>query len=127
MRKETMTVKEFMNRDFKKERTAHKQKIVKYSLTIGSAVIFAGFGIPDLGFAASEIDAHAAQIYKKLLSVGKWIIIVKGAIETINNTLNGDSGSAKKSFLSYLVVYLMLKALPWAMNEVDAVFTGIEQ
>lgn len=121
---ETMTIKQFMSRDFKEENRQKRNRLIKHSIHVGAyALLF--IGIPDLTFAASGIDAAASSIYTKLLLVGKWIIIIKGAIDTINNTVQGDFGSAKKSFLSYLMIYMILNALPWAMNEVDNVFKGI--
>jgi hypothetical protein len=72
--------------------------------------------------ASSGIEAGAAQLYSKLLSIGKWIIIFKGGFDIIKNMASGDFDSAKKGFISYLVVYVFLFGLPWAMNEVDSIF-----
>jgi hypothetical protein len=72
--------------------------------------------------ASSGIEAGAQQLYSKLLSIGKWIIIFKGGFDIIKNMASGDFDSAKKGFISYLVVYVFLFGLPWAMNEVDSIF-----
>jgi hypothetical protein len=72
--------------------------------------------------ASSGIEIGAEKLYAKLLSVGKWVIIFKGGFDIIKNMASGDFDSAKKGFLSYLVVYIFLFGLPWAMNEVDTIF-----
>jgi hypothetical protein len=72
--------------------------------------------------ASSGIEVGAEKLYAKLLSVGKWVIIFKGGFDIIKNMASGDFDSAKKGFLSYLVVYIFLFGLPWAMNEVDTIF-----
>jgi hypothetical protein len=72
--------------------------------------------------AYSGIEAGAQQLYSKLLSIGKWVIIFKGGFDIIKNMASGDFDSAKKGFISYLVVYVFLFGLPWAMNEVDGIF-----
>lgn len=112
-----MSIKEFMGEDFKAKREEKAKAIVK----IAGCTLLITF-IPDIVFAESAIDRSASQLYDKLLVVGKWIIIIKGGIDTINNVVQGDFNTAKKSFLGYLVVYLVLQGLPWAMNEVDKVF-----
>lgn len=72
--------------------------------------------------ASSGIEAGAEQLYSKLLIIGKWVIIFKGGFDIIKNMASGDFDSAKKGFLSYLIVYIFLFGLPWAMNEVDSIF-----
>lgn len=101
------------------------KKVVKSTLskasvlgiTAATFIIFSG-----TVSASSGIDDAARGIYSKLLLVGKWIIIIKGGIDTVNNVVQGDFGTAKKSFLSYLVIYIILQGLPWAMDEVDKTF-----
>jgi hypothetical protein len=107
----------------KKER---RNKIIKTTVKVSalSTVIFLG-SYDFAGAASSGIDIHARELYNKLLLVGKWIIIIKGAIDTINNVVQGDFGTAKRSFLGYLVVYMILNGLPWAMDEVDGLFAGM--
>ncbi|MEK4355226.1 hypothetical protein MKX41_31025 [Paenibacillus sp. FSL R5-0475] len=82
-------------------------------------------GLPDTSHAATGIDAVADKLYKKLLNVGKWIIIMKGGIDTIQSAIQGDVQSAKKNFLGYLLVYVVLWALPWGLKQVDVVFADM--
>jgi hypothetical protein len=94
-----------------------------------SLVIMAA--LPEVTEAASAvsgtgIDAGANAIYRKLINVGKWVIIVKGGIETIKNAADGDFQSVKKNFLGYGVTYGILWALPWMMAEIERLFTEME-
>lgn len=79
----------------------------------------------DVTFAASSIDTAANAIYRKLLNIGKWVIIIKGGIDTIQNAVQGDLQSAKKNFLGYLLVYVVLWALPWGLKQVDILFSDM--
>jgi hypothetical protein len=108
-----------------REKKARNKKIIK---TASKAAVLTGtifLCSYDFAGAASGIDIHARELYNKLLLVGKWIIIIKGAIDTINNVVQGDFGTAKRSFLGYLIVYMILNGLPWAMDEVDGLFAGM--
>lgn len=119
---ESMTIKEFMQRDFKDERK-RKQKQLAIKITkvtvLGAGIFLLNF---DLVSANTGIDVAAQKIYSKVLLIGKWIIIVKGAIDTINHMVKGEADIAKKSFLGYLIVYIILQGLPWAMSEIDKLF-----
>ncbi|HSH53127.1 MAG TPA: hypothetical protein VK982_15490 [Bacteroidales bacterium] len=120
---ESMSIGEFAIRDFtlENEIKARKRiKIIKYSSITATFIL-----LPNTTFAATSLDQSARQVYSRLLSIGKWIIIIKGAIDTINHSVKGDFDTAKKSFLSYLVVYLILNGLPWAFNEVDKLFSEL--
>lgn len=87
-----------------------------------SAIIFAG---PDVALAANSLDVSGNMIYGKIVNIGKWIIIVKGGIDIIQNVTSGDFQTAKKSFLSYLLVYGTLFALPWGMGQVETIFKSM--
>jgi hypothetical protein len=107
----------------------------KIAYRIGAAtlvVLFAG-GFDMIAHAAAAVDPSTAgidegarKIYKKLISVGKWVIIIKGGFDTINSTVQGDFIQARKSFLSYLLVYIILLGLPWAFGQVELLFEGME-
>jgi hypothetical protein len=106
-------------RHFKKYGTAYKIAGVTVILLM-SAIPLGGGSVT--AFASSGIEIGAEKLYAKLLSVGKWVIIFKGGFDIIKNMASGDFDSAKKGFLSYLVVYVFLFGLPWAMNEIDGIF-----
>lgn len=102
----------------KVERHLNKYGVV-YKVAGITAICLASGGAV---FASSGIEVGAERLYAKLLSVGKWVIIFKGGFDIIKNMASGDFDSAKKGFLSYLVVYVFLFGLPWAMNEIDGIF-----
>jgi hypothetical protein len=79
---------------------------------------------PHSALAATNIDASGTRIYQKIVNIGKWVIIIKGSIDIIQNITAGDTQSAKKQFLGYLMVYGTLFALPWGMDQVQSVFQG---
>ena len=129
-RVQTMSIKEFMVTDFKElDRQENIRKRTKVIIIGGVICTIIAFSLIDPSVAmevsANTLDEKAGNIYKKLLGFGKWVIIVKGALDTINQTVQGDFGTAKKSFLSYLLVYVILQGLPWAMTEVDNVFNEL--
>lgn len=99
----------------------HYQKNRK--LYINVFIITAGIliGSYDIVFAGG-IDSGGKRIYSKLIEVGKWVIIIKGGIDTIQKASQGDFDGSKRSFLSYLLIYTILWALPWGMNQIDEVF-----
>jgi hypothetical protein len=70
----------------------------------------------------TSIDVSGRKMYAKLLGVAKWVIIVRGAWESVMSAVRGDNESAKKSFLSYTMVYLILLAFPWAMDQIEGFF-----
>lgn len=105
---------------------AHLKKHKITYRIIGTTIIIFASGIIDPSvYAATGIDAGGNRIYSKLVNLGKWVIIFKGGFDTIQNTLKGDLDMAKKSFLQYLMVYIVLLALPWSMRQVDTVFTDL--
>lgn len=94
-------------------------------------VMFAG-GLNIVAHAAAAVDPSTASIdegarmiYKKLISVGKWVIIIKGGFDAISATVQGDFIQARKSVLAYLLIYLILLGLPWAFGQVELLFEGL--
>lgn len=117
------SVSEFLHRNKEPFSAKVERHFKKYGFVykvVGTTVIILSIGAPAL--ASSGIEIGAERLYSKLLSVGKWIIIFKGGFDIIKNMASGDFDSAKKGFLSYLIVYIFLFGLPWAMNEVDSIF-----
>lgn len=130
---EKMSVREFLNGG--KEKEAWSVKVTKhfkkyglvYKIVGSTVIIFLASGGFDYALAASStIDKKANLIYYKLMDVGKWIIIFKGSIDTIKAVGNGDFDSAKKSFFSYLLIYILLLALPYGFEEIDKLFSNVK-
>ncbi|MDD9312618.1 hypothetical protein PUS82_15190 [Cytobacillus firmus] len=127
-----MSVREFLNgkdqETFQTKVTRHfKRYGTLYKIAGSTVVIFMTGGGFDYALAASSsIDTKANLIYYKLMDVGKWIIIFKGSIDTIKAVGNGDFDSAKKSFFSYLLIYILLLALPYGFEEIDKLFSNVK-
>ena len=98
-----------------------KEMIIK----VAGITLFLLIGLPGTSHAATGIDIVADKLYKKLLNVGKWVIIIKGGIDTIQNAVQGDLQASKKNFLGYLLVYIVLWALPWGLKQVDIMFADL--
>lgn len=124
---EVIDFKEFVRGDYKKK---SKLEIVlehverhKVIYKIAGVTIVLTFGLSDLAFADSVIDEKAKELYYgKLIAFGKWAIIIKGGWDTIAKALKEDFDGAKRSFLSYLIVFVILLCLPWSLEQVEEVF-----
>jgi hypothetical protein len=77
---------------------------------------------PDVVAASTGIDKGAMKIYRKLINIGKWVIIIKGGLDIVGSITNQDMDSAKKRFIGYLMAYAALFALPWGMGQVEILF-----
>ncbi|NOU98414.1 hypothetical protein [Paenibacillus planticolens] len=126
----TMSIPDFVRNGWREETPinaflAHLDRNkIKYRV-IGTAIIlFLGFA--DAAFASTGIDVGAKRLYVRLIGVGKWVIIVKGGIDTIKAVAEGDFQAGKKNFLGYVLTYAILWALPWAFDEVEKLFTEME-
>jgi hypothetical protein len=75
--------------------------------------------------AASAIEPEARKLYRELVNVGKWIIIFKGAIDILRALGDGDTGSAKKTFISSVLTFLILLGLPFGLDKVTAIFEKV--
>lgn len=101
-----------------------------YRIGAITIMVLLGAGGLDQVFAASDasglgLDVGAQKLYHKLISIGKWVIIIKGAFDTIQATVQGDFVQARKSGLAYLMVYAILLGLPWAFGQVELLFEGM--
>lgn len=78
------------------------------------------------GFTGNGLDYKAYKLYKKLIRIGKWIIVFKGGWETISSVLSGDMAESKKQFLMYTLIYVILLGLPFALDQAEQVFGEFE-
>jgi hypothetical protein len=85
------------------------------SISSGSGITLGGSGL--------DVGAH--RLYARLVGIGKWIIIIKGAFDTISSTVQGDFVAARKSGLAYMLVYVILLGLPWAFGQIEVLFQGM--
>lgn len=68
-----------------------------------------------------DIDKQGYEIYRQLLGIGKWVIVVKGGWDVVRSTLSNDYDKAKKGFISYVLAYIFLLILPELMNRADGI------
>ncbi len=93
--------------------------IVAGAAGIATAIILA----PAAAEAFSgSIDASGRELHAKIVNVGKWIIVIKGSMDCIQSVLNGDVSRAKQQFFGYLLCFGIMLALPWGLDEVEALF-----
>jgi hypothetical protein len=127
--KKAMTIREFMNREderFFEKAKRHIQRNKSFYITVaGTTVVFLFCGLDGSALASSGIDDRARIIYNRLVSIGKWIVIVKAAIDVIQTATNGDFAQVKTKILGYLIVFLTLLGLPWAFEELERLFSGM--
>jgi hypothetical protein len=127
--KKYLSIREFMDGSYKEEEKvinrliSHlKRNRIAYQIVGTSIIIFTAGGFDLTGYASTGIDVGAEKLYQQLMKIGKWVIVFKGGWDTIHSTVQGDFESAKKRFLSYLLIYLILLGLPWALGQVDTLF-----
>lgn len=149
MRKKVINFNKFMAGSFRDEPSkaqriiVHIKKNKKVYIRIGLMTASICFTIIHPAFAAggiptpmdvtdtiastngSDINREGWEIYSQLLSIGKWVIVVKGGFEIIKATLSSDYEKAKKGFISYLLAYVFLLILPTAMDRVDGIISHL--
>lgn len=123
--KKIMTIREFLHREpdisFVEKAKRNIKRNKSFYIAVGSyTLIFLCMGVD--ASAASNIDIKAGQIYKQLVGVGKWIIVVKGAMDIIKSATDGDFSSVKTKLMGYLITFLILLGLPWAFERIEEVF-----
>jgi hypothetical protein len=127
MRTEVMSVSEFLNgrkeEPFSAKVERHFRKYGTVYKIAGVTVIFLLSGSSAL--AAGSIDIEARKLYIELVKIGKWVIIFKGAIDIIKALGDGDNASAKKTFITSLLTFLILLGLPYGMDKIGEIFDNI--
>jgi len=88
-------------------------------------IIFLFYSTNTYAMDTSTIDSAGRRIYFFVVALGKWVIIVKGAIDVITSVVNGDFQSAKKLFIGYIFAYGILFMMPWMFDEIETIFKGM--
>jgi hypothetical protein len=127
MRTEYLSISEFLNgrkaEPFSAKVERHFRKYGTVYKVAGITVIFLLSGSSAL--AAGSIDVEARKLYIELVKIGKWVIIFKGAIDIIKALGDGDNASAKKTFITSLLTFLILLGLPYGMDKIGEIFNNI--
>jgi len=71
---------------------------------------------------ASSLDDKGMSIYWKIVSVGKYVILGKGSVNSIQSVLDGDYEKAKHQFIGYLICFGAMLALPQALDQIEGLF-----
>lgn len=132
MKTQSMSIKEFMNYEkepFSVKVERHWKKYGRIYKVAGITLIIlatgtSAFAMVDPATPAAStlgIGVEARKLYTQLVGIGKWIIIFKGGIDIIKGLGNGDAEGVKKSFFTYLLMYLFLLALPYGMDQVEKI------
>jgi hypothetical protein len=120
------SVSEFLHRKEEPFSVKAKRHFKKYGFVYKAAgittILLASGGT---ALAASAIEPEARKLYRELVNVGKWIIIFKGAIDILRALGDGDTGSAKKTFISSVLTFLILLGLPFGLDKVTAIFEKV--
>lgn len=126
MKTHSMSIGEFMSGSPKQENKIivhfkkHGQTYIKVA---GLTTII--LTAPHFAFASTGIDIGAEKLYRKLINIGKWVIVFKGGFDILKYCGNGDFESAKKGFFGYVLTYLFLLGLPFLLDEVEGVFNSV--
>lgn len=96
------------------------QNVIKIGAITG--IIFIGMEL-DVS-AATGLDEKAKALFDKFLWIAKWVIALKGGVDTLNKALKEDFEGAKKSAIQYLLIYGIIIALPIGLDFVETFFEG---
>jgi hypothetical protein len=120
------SISEFLHKQEEPFSTKVERHFKKYGVAYkaaGITIILLASGGNAL--AAGSIDIEARKLYRELVNIGQWIIAFKGAIDIIRALGDGDVGSAKKTFISALLTFIILKSLPFGMDKVSQIFDKV--
>ncbi|MGI0016639.1 MAG: hypothetical protein ACREBU_24715 [Nitrososphaera sp.] len=129
-----MSLHQFLNGDvvdqesFVKKAKKHIVQNKSFYIVVGGMTmffLFCGFDGAAVAAGSNGIDRGMSALYKRLISIGKWILVIKGAIDVIQSVTTGDFEIAKKRALGYLLSFLILLGLPWAFGEMERLFDGL--
>lgn len=121
---EWLAGKEFKNKP--KVRLVRKYTIIAVTV-FATVLIFqdgTNFALAISGSNSSGIEVGGRELYSRLVSVGKWIIMAKGGFETLKHVTNSDYEGAKKVGISHLVIFALLIGMPYAFDMIEELFSS---
>lgn len=74
--------------------------------------------IPTITLAAG-VDDGGMRAYKKIFSVGKWVIIAKWALDAIQCALNGDYDGIKQKSIAYAACVALIILIPDIVFQIE--------
>jgi hypothetical protein len=99
-----------------------KQNKSFYIRASGFSILFLWVGHHAFAASPENVDRAAHEIYRRLCKIGKWIIVIRGAIDVIGNMTNGDLENMKKKIIGYVLGYIALLGLPWLLDQAGGLF-----
>ena len=90
--------------------------IVGYIILIDSSV----------ALGVETITETSDKFYRKVLGLGRAVILIKGGLEIVQHSLAGDFQASKKTALSYFGMYALLLLLPYGLDQIDSLIGGLK-
>jgi len=100
----------------------HGIKYLQIGLMVGYFILID----PSVALGANSIEQTSTDFYRKVLGIGRAIILIKGGIEIIQHALSGDFQQVKKTVFSYLGMYAVLLLLPYGLDQIDVIVGGLK-
>jgi len=100
----------------------HGIKYLQGGLIIGYIILID----PSVALGVATIEQTSDQFYRKVLGLGRAVILIKGGLEIVQHALAGDFQATKKTILSYLGMYALLLLLPYGLDQIDAMIGGLK-
>jgi len=100
----------------------HWIKYLQGGLMIGYFILIDS----SIALGAKSIEDTSDQFYRKVLGLGRAVILIKGGLEIVQHSLAGDFQASKKTALSYFGMYALLLLLPYGLDQIDALIGGLK-
>ena len=100
----------------------HSIKYLQGGLIVGYIILVD----PSVALGVATIEQTSTQFYRKVLGLGRAVILIKGGLEIVQHALAGDFQQTKKTVLSYLGMYALLLLLPYGLDQIDALIGGLK-
>jgi hypothetical protein len=100
----------------------HGIKYLQGGLIVGYIILVD----PSVALGVATIEQTSTQFYKKVLGLGRAVILIKGGLEIVQYALSGDFQQVKKTILNYLGMYALLLLLPYGLDQIDALIGGLK-
>ncbi|MHB8124621.1 MAG: hypothetical protein ACYDEJ_03090 [Desulfitobacteriaceae bacterium] len=94
--------------------TVNRSTLIQIGILALALLLF-----PSSALAAGSIDDGGMRAYKKIFSVGKWIIIGKWALDAIQCALNGDYDGIKQKSIAYAACVALIILIPTMVFQIE--------
>jgi len=111
------------------KKNAVKTHLKKHGIKYLQGVLIVGYIIlidPSVALGVATIEQTSEQFYRKVLGLGRAVILIKGGLEIVQHSLAGDFQASKKTALSYFGMYALLLLLPYGLDQIDSLIGGLK-